>query len=138
MRLALDVDGTIDADPGAFQILCAALRDAGCQVAVLTGINSDGAISQADVATKQAYLAELGFSAYDQLAVFPNNDQLPQAKAQWCRDHGADVLIDNNRANATAAQDVCLVLVPWATRMGKAKDGVAKSAIRIVNMAQEP
>lgn len=126
MLIALDVDGTIDSDPQVFQTLCAALRSAGCQVAVLTGLHGTKQITPADVQGKQEYLRQLGFSAFDQLAVFPDNKGLPQAKAQWCKDHGADVLIDNNRANAEAAQGVCLVLLPWGTRMGKAKAGRAK------------
>lgn len=130
MLIALDVDGTIDSDPQVFQTLCAALRSAGCQVAVLTGLKGAKQITPADVQAKQEYLQQLGFSAFDQLAVFPDNANLPQAKAQWCKDHGADVLVDNNRANAQAAQDVCLVLLPWATRMGKKSHAVAKTVDR--------
>jgi hypothetical protein len=123
MLIATDVDGTIDADPVVFQFLLAAARQAGAQVAVLTGIHGASQITPSDCETKRAYLAQLGFTAYDTLVVFPDNGNLPQAKAQWCQAHGADVLIDNNRANAQASTDACLVLVPWATRMGKVKNG---------------
>ena len=132
MLIACDIDGTIDSDPQVFQTLCAALRSAGCQVAVLTGCHGAAQITPADVEAKQEYLQQIGFTAFDQLAVFPDGKDLPQAKAQWCKDHGVAALIDNDRGNAEAAAAVCLVLVPWGTRVGKAKDGVAKSVLRIV------
>ena len=125
MLIALDVDGTIDPDPQVFQTLCAALRAAGIEVAVLTGLHGIKQVQPADVQAKQQYLADLGFSAFDHLAVFPDNGDLPHLKAQWCRDHGAAVLIDNNRANCEAAQADTLCLLPWGTRMGRAKDGKA-------------
>lgn len=127
MLFCVDIDGSVDSDPQVFQTFCAALRAAGCQVAVLTGCHGSPTITPEDVQAKKDYLQQIGFSAYDDLAVFPDNKNLPQAKADWCKQHGAAALIDNDRGNAQAAQDVCLVLVPWATRVGKAKDGVAKS-----------
>lgn len=128
MLIACDVDGTIDSDPQVFQTLCSALRSAGCQVAVLTGFHTDAPISPQDVQAKQEYLAQIGFSAFDQLAVFPDDKNLPQAKAQWCEDHGADCLIDNDRGNAQAASSFCLVLVPWGTRTGSKSDGNVKKS----------
>jgi hypothetical protein len=115
-----------------FQTLCSALRQAGCQVAVLTGEKVTGQVTPGDVEAKQAYLDQLGFTAFDQLAVFPDGPGLPAAKAQWCKDHGADLLIDNDRANAQAASQVCLVLVPWATRMGSKSDGETKKSLQVV------
>ena len=117
MLIACDIDGTIDSDPATFQWLLSAVRQAGGQVAILTGVHGASTVTQADVQEKADYLDQLGFTAYDQLVVFPGDSDLPQAKADWCRAHGADLLIDNSKSNARAASECCLVLVPWATRM---------------------
>lgn len=120
---ASDIDGTLDADPTVMGAILAALHQAGHTIAILTGVHGAETITPADVQAKRSYLAELGIDCYDQLIVFPDDGNLPQAKAAWCKTHGAAALFDNNRGNAEAASDCCLVLVPWATRMGKAKDG---------------
>src|SRR5580698_10371924 len=118
-----DVDGTIDSDPQIFQTLASALQKAGCQVAVLTGIHDGGtAVTPEMVQAKKDYLKQIGFSAYDQLAVFPDGSDLPHLKADWLQKHGADAFVDNNRANLEAAQDICLCILPWQTRMGNKKD----------------
>lgn len=118
MLVASDLDGTIDAAPDVFAPLFAAIRQAGHQLAILTGVKGAATITPADVQAKQQRLAGYGI-AYDQLAVFPDDGQLPQLKAQWCQQNGVALLIDNDRGNAQAAQARCLVLVPWATRTGK-------------------
>ncbi len=127
MLVACDVDGTIDANPEIMQFLASAIRKAGGKVAILTGLKGTSKITPADVAVKRAYLQELGFGAYDSLVVFPDNKDLPAAKARWCRDHGADLMIDNDRGNAQAAVSSCMVLVPWGTRVGKVKNGMQKA-----------
>jgi hypothetical protein len=119
LLVAADVDGTIDADPQFFSWLLEAVRKAGGRVAILTGSDLTG---DAAMSAKREQLADLGVTDFDQLVVFPE-DGIEQAKADWCRTHGADVLIDNDRGNAQAAISECLVLVPWATRKGKKKDG---------------
>jgi hypothetical protein len=111
-----DLDGSIEADPPAFQHIFQALRAAGDQVAILTGVKGAKSIGPADVQAKQDYIAQLGFTAYDQLVVFPDNGQLDELKANWCQANGAGLLIDNSKSNARAAAACCLVLVPWATR----------------------
>lgn len=123
MLHAIDINGTIDADPALFQHLMSALRAAGDQVAVLTGVHGSPTVTPADVQAKRARLAELAFTAYDQLVVFPDVGNLPALKADWCSQQGASTLIDNDRGNAEAAASECMVLVPWATRVGKKKDG---------------
>lgn len=119
MLLAVDIDGTADADPTVFQWLLQAVRGAGGQVAILTGLASPGPVTPADVQAKQDYLAQLGVTAYDQLVVFPNDGTvgIAQLKADWCAQHDAAVLIDNSKSNCRAAADTCLVLTPWATRV---------------------
>ena len=124
MLICADIDGTIDADPPFFQWLLAAARQAGAQVAILTGVKGVEQVTPDMVQAKRDYLAQLGVTAYDTLVVFPDGGgKLPQLKAQWCEQHGADALFDNDRGNAEAAMQHTLVLVPWGTRVGKKRDG---------------
>ena len=116
MLVCTDLDGSIEADLPTFQHIFAALRAAGDQVAILTGVKGVSTIGPDQVQAKRDYIAQLGFTAYDQLVVFPDDGQLDELKAQWCEAHGASLLVDNSKANARAASQVTLVLVPWATR----------------------
>ena len=120
MLFVFDIDGTLDADPSVFLALMQSLRAAGHRVAVATGYS--GPVTPEAIAHKREYLANLGFGkAYDQLVVFANPPT--EAKAQWIKDSGADCLIDNDRANAQASSGNCLVLLPWASRVGHKSEG---------------
>jgi hypothetical protein len=117
----LDIDGTVDAAPPVYLSLMQALRAAGHRVAILTGCSAEQCTSE-DVEQKKDYLQALGLGeAYDQLVVFP--DPPAQIKAEWLKVNHAEMLIDNDRANAQAASSTCVVLLPWATRLGNKKDG---------------
>lgn len=118
MLICVDIDGTIDADPAVMGHILQALHAAGDEIVILTGHHA-GPVDQAAVQAKQDYLAELGITCYLQLVVFPDDGNVAEQKAAWIRAHGASLLIDNNRGNAQAAMNDCLVLVPWATRLGK-------------------
>ena len=59
MRVAVDIDGTVDANPREFQSLMSSLMAAGHIVSVVTG-TSDGPPTQADYDNKAAYLTNLG------------------------------------------------------------------------------
>jgi len=119
--VGVDIDGTVDAAPPVFLSLMQALRSAGHRVVILTGCSSDQCTPE-DVAQKKDYLQSLGLGeAYDQLVVFA--DPPAQPKAEWLKSNGADLLIDNDRGNAQAACSQCLVLLPWASRVGNKKDG---------------
>ena len=122
MLVATDLDGTLDANPPLFQHVLSALQAAGDEIAVLTGVRAT-TVSPADQQAKRDYLQQLGITAYSRLVIFPDDGNLPRAKADWCRRNRVALLIDNDRANAQAAANDCLVLVPWATRTGKKKDG---------------
>lgn len=115
MLVAIDVDGTIDADPSTFLSLMQSLRAAGHKVAVLTGCSTPGKPTPADIAAKTQYLTSLGVgNAYDILKVV--GDPTAEKKAKWCRKHNVALLIDNNVDNARMASDYCTVLLPWSTR----------------------
>jgi hypothetical protein len=115
MLFAFDLDGTLDADPEVFLALMQALRTSGNRVVVATGYS--GPVTPEVITAKKEYLATLGFAnAYDELVVFA--DPPTEAKAAWLKTNRADCLIDNNRANAEVVSANCLVLVPWATRVG--------------------
>ena len=124
VRVAVDLDGTIDAYPRQLQSLCSALKAAGFEVNVVTG-TSGARPTKEEVAQRTEYLNNLGFtdSAYDGPVVClaaTQQDPLHKVKAQWCKDNHVDVLIDNNTKNAKAATELgILALVPWATRQGK-------------------
>ena len=126
--LASDLDGTADSDTSVYQELFSALRQAGWQVVILTGLKGVSQITPADVQTKQEYIASLGITAFDQLVVFPDSGQLPQEKAAWIEAHDVTIFVDNNRGNMEAASPYCLTLLPWATRMGSKSDGKVKKA----------
>lgn len=120
MKIAVDLDNTIDANPKEFQSLMSALQAAGHRVIVLTGNSNDSAIEQ-DWNDKCKYLTGLGCSScWDQLTVLAhtNAGNISDEKAKWCTDNGVDILIDNSKENAKAATKagIPLVLVPWATR----------------------
>jgi hypothetical protein len=114
--VGVDIDGTVDADPPVFLSLMQALRAAGHRVVILTGCSAPQATPE-DISQKREYLQALGLGeAYDQIVVFAGDPTEP--KAQWLKDNKASLLIDNDRGNAQAAIGTCLVLVPWATRIG--------------------
>ena len=111
MRVAFDVDGTLDVDPEVMQSLMSALRAAGHNVVVLTG-SSDPVPTKGDVDKKAQYLQSLGMAhSYDKLVVF--GDPPHKAKAKWIKKHHVDALVDNSAENAQRASKYCLALVPW-------------------------
>ena len=111
MKVALDIDGTIDSAPADFETLMSALRAAGSQVVVLTGCSSTKPTKR-DKAEKAEYLESLGCGhCYDKLVVF--GDPPHKAKAKWCKRHKVDILIDNSVKNAQLASAYCTVLLPW-------------------------
>ena len=120
MRVAVDVDGTLDANPRQMQSIMSALMAAGHIVSVLTG-TSNTVATQADFDNKVAYLTSLGCNeCWNDMTVIAHTDaDLADQKAAWCATNGVDVLIDNTVANVKAANDagVDLVLVPWASRV---------------------
>ena len=119
--VAVDCDGTADAAPTIFLSLMQALRAAGHRVVVITG-DSATIVTQQSLEDKATYLQGLGLGdAYDELVVIA--DPPHEAKAQWLKDNGADLLIDNDRQNAELASASCLVLLPWATRVGNKNGG---------------
>ena len=119
MKVAVDLDNTIDATPKQMQSLMSAFLAAGHSVVVLTGTAEDVA-TQEVWNDKQQYLNALGCSScWSQLTVIASPDGSgSEAKAKWCEDNGVDILIDNSKDNAKAATaaGVPLVLVPWASR----------------------
>lgn len=117
---AIDIDGTAAAAPQQIQELASALMAAAHRVTIITGI-ADDIVTQEDFDEKSQYLCALGMAeSYNDMVVISNNVKggLAKAKAMWCKNHGVDILIDNNKENAKAAISyVPLVLVPWATRV---------------------
>lgn len=113
MKVAFDIDGTVDADPSVFQSLMMALKSSGNQVIILTGCSSPTPTA-ADKKAKAEYLESLGLGdAYNQLVVF--GDPPHKSKAKWCKKNKVDLLVDNSVQNAKLASKYCLVLVPWNT-----------------------
>ena len=113
MLVALDIDGTVDADPTVMQSLMSALIAAGDRVVILTGCSSPTPTKQ-DKQKKVEYLQSIGLGkAYNKLVVFGNPPH--KAKAKWCKKNHVDLLIDNSVQNAKRASKYCLVLVPWNT-----------------------
>ena len=119
MKIALDLDNTIDAAPIQYASMMSAWKAAGHSVVVLTGTSGEPA-SLAVWQAKADYLQSLGCGAcWTDLTVIASVDgDTADYKAEWCKENSVDVLIDNTKDNAKAAVSagVPLVLVPWATR----------------------
>lgn len=114
MVVGFDIDGTVDSDPASFGSLMAALRAAGHQVVVLTGVSAP-TVSEHDLAAKAEYLTSLGLGhCWDTLVAF--GDPPHKAKAKWCRKHNVAIMVDNSIKNAKLASRYCTVLVPWGSR----------------------
>jgi hypothetical protein len=113
VKVAVDIDGTADADPAMYRGLMGGLRKAGHKVIVLTGCHHDP-ITDECKAAKKADLQRLGLAdCYDKLKVYPNPPG--KAKAAYCAKHDVSLMIDNNVGTAQLARDICTVLVPWST-----------------------
>jgi HK97 family phage prohead protease len=123
VKIAIDIDGTIDAAPRPLQSVMSALKANGHTVVVLTG-TQNGDPTPEDFEQKANYLNSLGCGSacYDQLEILngTKHQDLAELKGKWCKDNGVDILIDNDKDNAKAASadGVPLVLVPWASRQG--------------------
>ena len=130
MLIAVDINGSLDAAPGQLGPLLRAARAAGHHVSIITGTpNEDTNDPKTAWATKVQQLTGLDCGdVWDDMTVVtaPEGPELAAAKAQWCKDNGAAVLIDNDRGNCTAAVEagVPLAICPWATRVGNASDGL--------------
>lgn len=95
MKVAVDLDGTLTADPEFYRGELRGLMDAGHEVHVLTG-NPDAA----------QVLGQLGFVKgrhYSHLAVVPQK-HIASVKVAYMRQVGAAHLIDNRKQNIQAAR----------------------------------
>lgn len=111
IKVAFDLDGTLDADPVDFESLMAALKAAGHHIVVITGASTKKPTAQ-DYAEKAEYLSSLGMAhVYDELVVF--GDPPHKKKAKYCKTHGVNILVDNSVKNAQLASKYCTVLLPW-------------------------
>jgi hypothetical protein len=119
MKIAVDLDNTIDATPKEMQSLMSGLMAAGHSVVVLTG-TAENTATKDTWDTKAQYLDTLGCSScWNSLVIVASPDGSgSKAKAEWCDENGVDILIDNSKENAreATAAGVPLVLVPWASR----------------------
>jgi hypothetical protein len=123
MRVAVDIDGTLDANPREMQSIMSALVAAGHIVSIVTG-TSDGSVTQNDWDNKAAYVASLGCAeCWSDLTVVAhgvgNGNDLATQKAQWLVDNGVDVYFDNTVANIKAANKagIKLCVLPWGSRI---------------------
>lgn len=115
MKVAFDIDGTIDSFPRIFQSTMSAYKAAGHHAWIITGTDA-GHLGEQDLDAKRQYLNGLGIGAdcYDELVVCP--DPHPQNKASIIADNGIELLFDNNVQNAEAARKFCAVLVLWNSK----------------------
>jgi hypothetical protein len=111
MRVAFDLDGTLDASPELCKLL-RALKKRGDKIVVLTGCHEEP-ITDADIDEKRAKLDSLGVGdSVDKLKVYPQS-RVAQCKAEYCRRKDVALFIDNSLRNASLAPDGTTVLVPW-------------------------
>jgi hypothetical protein len=129
LLLAIDLNGSLDAAPGQLGPMLRALREAGHHVSVLTGVSTEDTNDpEAAWNSKVQQMIGLGVGdVWDDMTVFTaaEGPDLAAAKAQYVKEHGVAVLIDNDRGNCTAAVEagIPLAICPWATRVGSASDG---------------
>ena len=112
MKVAFDLDGTLDSNEG-IRDLMKKLHKAGHKTVVLTGSHVFP-VTDIEKAEKRAKLSGLGLGGdYDKLKVYPNPPG--NAKAAYCAKHNVSLMIDNSLSNAQLAPAGTTVLVPWRT-----------------------
>lgn len=110
MKFGFDIDGTITAAPAAFAAIMLALRQAGHECWVITGVVG----SAGDENARRAQLAAVGVSpaCFDGLRIFATNDgPVAAQKAAFCRNEGIDFVFENEPSYAEAIIKACPVTV---------------------------
>lgn len=104
MKYAIDIDGTITADPERFRMMMADLVNAetseGNLVICLTGSLSVGADPEELKQKRVLQLRKIGLEGgddYDDIhvCVGPTPEDVARMKGEYCRDQGVDVFIDD-------------------------------------------
>jgi hypothetical protein len=99
MKIAVDIDGTITANPRFFRLFIENQLKAGNEVHVLTGSvrnTEEDAVSPPD---RVEQLAKLGITAYTRLVQITRREQHPDigiGKGVYCRDNGIDMILEDD------------------------------------------
>ncbi len=100
MKIAIDIDNTITANPGFFKLFIQNQLDAGNEVHILTGRRSadeEGDIESPDNRVEQ--LRRLGITAYTKLVQITRAVQHPDigtGKGEYCRRNMIDMVIEDD------------------------------------------
>lgn len=100
MKFAFDLDGTITKHPEAVFDMMSAVEKGGHQVVVLT------AVPQGEQPGRRLDMLRAAGGAWWENFMVEVPDDHGVSKAEWCRDHGVDVLVDNQPENMEALKRI--------------------------------
>jgi len=99
MKIAIDIDKTITANPRFFRLFIENQLKAGNEVHVLTGRVSDTEGNRASPRDRVEQLARLGITAYTHLVQITRRQQYPDigiGKGVYCRENGIDMIMEDD------------------------------------------
>lgn len=99
MKIAIDIDNTITANPRFFRLFIESQLGAGNEVHVLTGRVSDAEGDEESPRNRVKQLAKLGITAYTRLVQVARKHQYPDigiGKGEYCRGNGIDMIMEDD------------------------------------------
>lgn len=99
MKIAIDIDKTITANPHFFRLFIEDQMKAGNEIHVLTGrvAHTEGDMESPPDRVEQ--LAKLGITSYTRLVQITRSQQHPDigiGKGEYCRDNGIDMIMEDD------------------------------------------
>ena len=99
MKIAIDIDGTITANPRFFRLFIESQLKAGNEVHILTGRVAGTEGDRESPPDRVEQLAKLGIFAYTRLVQVTRMSQYPDigiGKGVYCRENAIDMIIEDD------------------------------------------
>jgi hypothetical protein len=99
IRIAVDIDHTITANPEFFKLFIENQLQAGNEIHVLTGRLSSREENAVNPADRVEQLRRLGITKYTTLVQITRQAQYPDigiGKGEYCRDHNIDMIMEDD------------------------------------------
>lgn len=99
MKIAIDIDNTITANPTFFRLFIENQLKAGNEVHVLTGSVANAEADMSSPPDRVEQLARLGITTYTRLVQITRKMQHPDigiGKGAYCRDNEIDMIIEDD------------------------------------------
>jgi hypothetical protein len=99
MKIAIDIDRTITANPQFFRLFIENQLKAGNEIHVLTGRVANAEADMVSPPDRVEQLARLGITTYTRLVQITRRMQYPDigaGKGVYCRDNGIDMIIEDD------------------------------------------